>query len=100
MDSSGDENLSNKIGLGDDDFVDKPTEFDDGEQSSSRRTTDHRKPRSPANTVPEENVPRREPKVLPNGRYVCPYCDSTYKNRATYMNHKLVIHRIVDRVVM
>ncbi len=39
MDSSGDENLSNKISLGDD-FVHKPTEFNNGEQSSSRRTTD------------------------------------------------------------
>ncbi len=51
MESSGDKELSNKVGLGDDDFVNKLTEFDDREQSASRRTTDRRKPRPPRKDV-------------------------------------------------
>ncbi len=51
MESSGDKELSNKVGLGDDHFVDKLTEFDDREQSASRRTTDRRKPQPPRKDV-------------------------------------------------
>jgi hypothetical protein len=35
MESSGDKEVSNKVGLGDDDFVNKLTEFDDREQRAS-----------------------------------------------------------------
>jgi hypothetical protein len=50
------------------------------------------------NRISDENNPHREPTVLPDGRHICPFCELLYKNRKTYMVHKLQVHKVVERV--
>jgi hypothetical protein len=87
MDSSADAEISDEVGLGDDDFVNQLKECGDIENPTSSATAKLRNSPSPANPVPEENTLHREPNVLPDGRHICPYCGKPYKNRATYMKH-------------
>lgn len=87
-------------GLGDDDFVNELEEYGaDLEQPSlSARARKPCRRSSTVDRVSDENTAHREPRVLADGRYVCPYCDIPYKNRKSYMTHKLQIHKVVERV--